>query len=667
MDEDYITHLATIFEASEDAVICKSLDGTIKSWNKGCEKMFGYTSKEMLGKSISLIIPKESINDDKYNLTTIFNDEIVDRYETIRINKNGQKINVSLIVSDLKDTSGKITGSYQVARNITSRIKSESELVELNRELAYQNEEKGNRAAELLIANKELAFQNAEKEKRADELLIANKELSFQNAEKEKRAEELLVVNKELTLLKNDQHALIASIVNSADYAILSKTLDGIITSWNPGAEKIFGYDANEIVGKNISILIPVEFQDQEILNLKKIENGERINHYETKRVKKDGTLFNASISVSPIRNFEETIMGASNILNDITEFIKAEDNIKALTNRLQLATVSAKLGIWEWDLENNSLVWDEGMFKIYNIASNEFNSLYEGWIERLHSDDRKRIENDLQLAIANKKDYNTEFMVVWNDFSTHYLNATGIVERNDQGKAIRMIGANWDITAQKENERHLKLLESVITNTKDSILITEAEPFDEPGNKILYVNDAFTKMTGYLPSEVIGRSPRFLQGPKSDKKELKRLSKAIRKWQSFETSIINYKKNGEEFWVNFCLTPVANEKGWYTHWIAIERDVTDSKKYLSAIENQNEKLKGIAWAQSHVVRAPLARMLGIANLIKDINLDSTEYAEWLKNFIDSASELDSIIKDITVKAQTILVNGGATPPISLQ
>jgi len=131
------------------------------------------------------------------------------------------------------------------------------------------------------------------------------------------------------------------------------------------------------------------------------------------------------------------------------------------------------------------------------------------------------------------------------------------------------------DITRQKKEEHHLKLLESVITNTTDAIMITEAEPQDEPGPRILYVNEAFTKMTGYISGEIVGKSPRILQGPKTDKRELRRLGESLRKWKPCEVTVLNYKKNGEEFWINFTVNPVADEKGWYTHWISIDRDVT--------------------------------------------------------------------------------------------
>lgn len=131
------------------------------------------------------------------------------------------------------------------------------------------------------------------------------------------------------------------------------------------------------------------------------------------------------------------------------------------------------------------------------------------------------------------------------------------------------------DITKQKKEEQHLKLLESVITNTSEAVLITEAEPADDSGALILYANEAFTSMTGYTADEVIGKTTRILQGAKTNKAEITRLSEAMRLWQPCEATLLNYKKNGEEFWVNFTLTPVADEKGLYTHWISVQRDVT--------------------------------------------------------------------------------------------
>ena len=220
--------------------------------------------------------------------------------------------------------------------------KRAAELIIANKELAFQNEEKEKRANELIIANKELAFQNEEKEKRADELIIANKELVFQNKEKEKRANELVIANKELAYQNaekeklEEKQALFASIVNSSDDAILSKNLDGIIMTWNYGAEKIFGYSPKEIIGKHISILVPPDLQNEESEIIEKTRNGEVVNHYETERIRKDGKPIYVSITISPIKDSLGNIIGASKISRDITQRKKTEEQLSENIKKLE-------------------------------------------------------------------------------------------------------------------------------------------------------------------------------------------------------------------------------------------------------------------------------------------------------------------------------------------
>lgn len=127
-------------------------------------------------------------------------------------------------------------------------------------------------------------------------------------------------------------------------------------------------------------------------------------------------------------------------------------------------------------------------------------------------------------------------------------------------------------------NTQRLRLLESVVTHTNDAIVVTEASPQDEPGPRIVYVNDAFTRMTGYTSEEVIGRSPRFMQGPRSDMAALHELGKAMRVFKRCEIETINYKKSGEEFWINMSVDAVTVDSGACTHFISIQRDVTERK-----------------------------------------------------------------------------------------
>ncbi|RAI87913.1 PAS domain S-box protein [Algoriphagus yeomjeoni] len=201
-----------------------------------------------------------------------------------------------------------------------------------------------------------------------------------------------------------------------------------------------------------------------------------------------------------------------------------------------------------------------------------------KAWSKLWGSENEAIINASLAKALAGETSQFTAFCPTVKGTPKWWDVLVSPVSNSDE-PVKQIIAVSRDITKQKEEEYRLKLLSSVITNTNDAVLITEAEPLDEPGPRIIYVNEAFTKMTGYTAAEVVGKSPRILQGPNSDRVELEKLNKALRNRESCEITTINYKKNGEEFWINFTVSPVADENGRHTHWIAIERDVTEQKQ----------------------------------------------------------------------------------------
>lgn len=135
-----------------------------------------------------------------------------------------------------------------------------------------------------------------------------------------------------------------------------------------------------------------------------------------------------------------------------------------------------------------------------------------------------------------------------------------------------------------------------------DILIITEAEPLDEPGPRILFVNDAFVKRTGYRRAEVIGRSPRFLQGLNTSRTELNRIKSSMQAWQPVRAEIINYTRSGEEFWVEMDLFPIANGDGQFTHWVGMERDITQRKKNEQAIRESEERFKLVSKATADAI-----------------------------------------------------------------
>ncbi|NNU82194.1 PAS domain S-box protein [Halovulum dunhuangense] len=159
------------------------------------------------------------------------------------------------------------------------------------------------------------------------------------------------------------------------------------------------------------------------------------------------------------------------------------------------------------------------------------------------------------------------------------------------------------DVTRQRAQEAHLRLLETAVSHQNDILVITEAEPISSPdGPRIIYVNDAFERRTGYSREEVLGRTPRILQGPKTQRDELDRIRHALENWQPVRSELINYTKSGEEFWLELDIVPLADEKGWFTHWIAVERDITARKQADLALQNNEERFRLVAKAAGSAI-----------------------------------------------------------------
>ncbi len=155
---------------------------------------------------------------------------------------------------------------------------------------------------------------------------------------------------------------------------------------------------------------------------------------------------------------------------------------------------------------------------------------------------------------------------------------------------------ATWrDISDRKRSSERLRLLESVIVNAKDAVIVTEIAPLDEPGPRIMYVNQAFTKMTGYSLEEIAGKSPRFLQGPKTNRAILNQIRNALKTKEAIQVELINYRKDGSEFWVEMSVTPVPDSLGNYTHFVAIQRDISERKQTEAALQQSQEFIQQIA------------------------------------------------------------------------
>jgi two-component system cell cycle sensor histidine kinase/response regulator CckA len=250
--------------------------------------------------------------------------------------------------------------------------------------------------------------------------------------------------------------ARLAAIVTSSTDAIIGKTLDGVVTSWNAAAERIFGYSETEMVGQSIYRLIPEEYHDAEGVLLAQIGRGEAVDVSEVERVTKHGRRIHISVSVSPIRDEQGQVIGASSIKRDITERKQAAETLRQSQERLHLALKAARMGTWLWDVMSNSLSWDEGLENLYDLAPGEKITRYEQFIERVHQDDRAFVESSVQGALhGGALDY--EFRIVLPNGRVRWLADQGRVVRDQAGNLLYMTGVCLDVTDRKHAEERLR------------------------------------------------------------------------------------------------------------------------------------------------------------------------------------------------------------------
>ena len=242
MIDPAILRLAAVVASSEDAIITETLDGTIDTWNRAAERLFGYSAAESVGQPIEMIVPPEVRASEENTSFRVHRGQAARHFETIGLTRDGRRVPIAVSLSAVVDSEGQLIGTSRIIRDMSEQTVLEQKAVRL------------------------------------------------------------------------------AAIVDSSEDAIVSKDLNGIVQTWNPAAERMFGYSADEIIGRPIRLVIPADRQSEEDQVLAAIRAGGTVEHFETVRQRKDGTLIDVSLSVSPVRARDGTIVGASKIARDISE-----------------------------------------------------------------------------------------------------------------------------------------------------------------------------------------------------------------------------------------------------------------------------------------------------------------------------------------------------------
>ena len=310
---------------------------------------------------------------------------------------------------------------------------------------------------------------------------------------------------------------------------------------------------------------------------------------------------------------------------------------------------------IWDWDLKTNGFIWNKGIQGVFGYKKEDVGKNLQWWFDKIHPEDSLKMSVKLYSFIAEKSEkWQDEYRFCCADGTYKYIFDRGFLVKDENDDIVRMIGAMQDVTKQKEEEQRLKLLETVITQTKDTVVITEATGINTEIPNIVYVNSAFTKMTGYTAKEVIGKPLSIFMNGASIEEVLKKLEESLKKKEEFSFETINTRKNGEEYWINFIIIPITDKDNQHSHWISIQRDISVEKErekerehLISELTQNNKDLKQFSYITSHNLRAPLSNLTGLLNLVEDIPIENDELKEIINGFSKSTNQLNETINDL--------------------
>ncbi len=283
------------------------------------------------------------------------------------------------------------------------------------------------------------------------------------NWELERRVEErttaLQQTNRQLQYAIAERQRLAALVENSTDF-IATATPSGQLTYLNRAGRQLIGLDvAADITSYSMADFHhPDDWAELQQTMLPAINRGETWQGELPLRHCQTGAAIPIMHSSFPIKHPKTgKTLAIAGILRDSTKQKQIEQQLHDLTERLTLAVTAGGIGIWEWDIPSNQLIWDDRMYELYGIQQGELTNVYDGWLQALHPDDRTEAAMILEQALRGEREFNPEFRVIHADGSIHYIQAYALIQRDPAGEPLRMVGLNFDITDRKQAEVALR------------------------------------------------------------------------------------------------------------------------------------------------------------------------------------------------------------------
>jgi PAS domain S-box-containing protein len=375
-----------------------------------------------------------------------------------------------------------------------------------------------------------------------------------------------------------------------------------------------------------------------------------------------DGHVQTVLTKKYPVFGDSGELIGTGNISVDITERKEMQRELEERNEQFALAIAGTNDGIWDWNLKTGELYLSPRWKQIIGYGADELEQTYSMFESLVHEGDRDRVRAYVQQYLCGGvKNYEIEFRMLHKDGSIRWILAKGTALRDQDGKPYRMAGSHSDITTRKMLEDALLLFRYAVEQSAACIVITDLV------GRIEYVNAAFTRQTGYLPEEAIGRNPRLLKSGTFPSEYYKPLWSTLLAGDEWFGEMHNKRKDGSLYWESAHISPVRDKDGKMQHFLAIKEDITVRKQAEDQLRRMNMELEqatrrannmaaqaelaSLAKSEflanmSHEIRTPMNGVIGMTELLLDTPLDDDQrrYAEIVKH---SGEALLAVINDI--------------------
>ncbi len=502
----------------------------------------------------------------------------------------------------------------------------------------------------------------------------------------------------------------LAAIVESSTDAIVSKNLDGVITSWNAGAQRIFGYTEAEAVGQRITMIIPAELRDEEIRILQRLRTGEHIQHYETVRVTKQGKKVDVSLTISPMKNSEGRVVGASKIARDITERKHAEEALRrseaeAKARAEELAAILDAvpgMALISRDPDGQRITGSRVAYELLRLP-------YGANISKSAPEEERpsnfRIVRDGQeipagelpvqkAAATGQVVRESEITVVFDDGTAREMLGNAAPLLNDEGVVRGAVGVFVDISERKRAEQSLRLFRMLADQSKDAIEVVEPETL-----RFIDINDRACIDLGYAREELLAMRVYDID-PNVDESLDAKVLDDLRASGSAIIESLHRRKDGTTFPVEVSIKRVQLDR---TYMIAVARDITERKRSEQALQESHAALARVARIATmgeltasiaHEINQPLAAMamnasaslhwLGVqppnlaearqamARTMNDANRASA-VVERIRTLLKKTTpelrplDLNEVIREVLALTHNQLVSGGVAHQTALE